>query len=97
MMLADLPPSSKETFFTFSAATCMTACRPLSTGEGDGINQRVRGDGLAHDRADPRHQVEDARWEADLVDDLGEAKALSGATRRASARPCSPQPGQAPP
>jgi hypothetical protein len=24
MMLADLPPSSKETFFTFSAATCMT-------------------------------------------------------------------------
>ena len=71
--LADLPPSSRHTRFTVSAAAAPT-CRPARGGpsEGDHVHARAAGECVTHVAAGPVDQVEYAWRHAGFVEHLGE-------------------------
>ncbi len=69
-MLADLPPSSRNTFFTVSAPFGHDApARGRRPREGDHVDSRVGGEDLAHQMVRGRHDVDDAGGDVGLLGD----------------------------
>ena len=71
-MTGDLPPSSSDTSAKFSAELRMMCRADRAAGEADALHQRMRGQHATARFAMAGHDVDDARREARLLDQLGE-------------------------
>ena len=77
-MFGDLPPSSRQTRLTVSAAAAPTCAGPGGPGEGDHVDAGVAGQGVADVAAGAVDQVEDTRRHVGCVHDLRQQCAAGG-------------------